>query len=412
MGIILKFYDTNALIELSEKDIDERIYLSSISLLELENIKTSSSKDETVKYKARKILHKLDNSIKYGVVIFNTEIQSIIDTYGLPSTPDNQICACAKYLNNQNNDVVFITNDLNCKVIAKEIFGLNVNNIEVSYDDYKGFIEVSLNDNEMADFYSDLTINTFNLLINEYLVIRNVDNEIVDKLKWNGKEYVNLKIPSAESSFFGNIKPYKGDVYQQMALNSFATNKLTMIKGAAGTGKSYLALGYLMSQVEKHKIEKIVVFCNPLATKNAAKLGYLPGTRFEKLKEANIGIMLSSKLGSAYGLEQLIAQGKIELLPMSDIRGYDTTGMKAGIYITEAQNMDISLMKLALQRIGEDSICIIDGDCDTQIDLPAFEGSKNGMRRLSEVFRGYDLYGEVELQNIYRSKIALIAQNM
>jgi hypothetical protein len=33
---------------------------------------------------------------------------------------------------------------------------------------------------------------------------------------------------------------------------------------------------------------------------------------------------------------------------MADIRGYDTTGMRAGIYITEAQNMDTELMKLAL----------------------------------------------------------------
>jgi predicted ribonuclease YlaK len=49
---------------------------------------------------------------------------------------------------------------------------------------------------------------------------------------------------------------------------------------------------------------------------------------------------------------------------MSDIRGFDTNGMKAGVYITEAQNLDINLIKLALQRIGEDSVCIIDGDFD------------------------------------------------
>jgi phosphate starvation-inducible protein PhoH len=36
--------------------------------------------------------------------------------------------------------------------------------------------------------------------------------------------------------------------------------------------------------------------------------------------------------------------------------------MNAGIYISEAQNLDIELMKLTLQRIGQDSICIIDGD--------------------------------------------------
>ena len=64
-------------------------------------------------------------------------------------------------------------------------------------------------------------------------------------------------------------------------------------------------------------------------------------------------------------VEQLIQEEKLVLLPLSDIRGYDTSGMNAGIYISEAQNMDVSLMKLTLQRIGEDCICIIDGDCKT-----------------------------------------------
>lgn len=69
-------------------------------------------------------------------------------------------------------------------------------------------------------------------------------------------------------------------------------------------------------------------------------------------------------------------------------------------------------MKLALQRIGEDSIVIIDGDCEAQVDDKAFSGKNNGMLRLSEVFRGTDLYGEVELKNIHRSRIAAIAENL
>ena len=100
------------------------------------------------------------------------------------------------------------------------------------------------------------------------------------------------------------------------------------------------------------------------------------------------------------------------MLPMSDIRGFDSTGMHAGIYITEAQNMDIELMRLALQRVGEDSVCILDGDSDAQVDLSMYAGSNNGMRRVSQVFRGQDIYGEITLPNIYRSKIARIAQLM
>ena len=111
-------------------------------------------------------------------------------------------------------------------------------------------------------------------------------------------------------------------------------------------------------------------------------------------------------------VEQLIAQNQIELLPLSDLRGYDTSNMNCAVYITEAQNLDIELMKLALQRIGEDSICIIDGDYDTQIDLAQYAGINNGMRRASEVLRGHDLYGEVELQNIYRARLAELAEKM
>ena len=95
---------------------------------------------------------------------------------------------------------------------------------------------------------------------------------------------------------------------------------------------------------------------------------------------------------------------------MSDLRGFDTSGMKAGVYITEAQNMNVDLIKLALQRIGEDSFIILDGDSNTQVDLGIYAGINNGLRRVSKVFRGKDIYGEITLKNIYRSKIANIAQ--
>lgn len=385
-------------------------YISSTTLQELEHIKTSRNKDEETKYSARKVLHLLDeNSNKYHVVIVDKKILDIIDDIGLENTPDNQICACASTV----EDVVFITNDIACKTIAKDIFRLHVDSINrMPNDNYTGYIEKTLSEDEMAYFYSHLQENIYDLLENQYILIKNQENQIVDSLVWRDNSYQNLKFSNVRSEYFGVVKPYRGDVYQQMVLNSMSYNQVTMIKGAAGTGKSYLAIGYLMHLLEKHKIEKVVIFCNTVATANSAKLGYYPGTKDEKLLDSSIGNMLAAKLGGSFGLEQMIGQEKIQLLPLSDIRGFDTNGMKAGVYITEAQNMDISLMKLALQRIGEDSICIIDGDYNAQVDLSQYAGSNNGMRRMSEVFRGQDFYGEVELKNIYRSRIASIAEMM
>ena len=97
---------------------------------------------------------------------------------------------------------------------------------------------------------------------------------------------------------------------------------------------------------------------------------------------------------------------------MSDIRGFDTSGMRAGIYITQAQNLNIELMKLALQRIGQDSICILDGDNDAQVDLNLYAGDNNGLKRVSEVFRGQPFYGQVALKVIHRSRIANVASQM
>jgi predicted ribonuclease YlaK len=173
-----------------------------------------------------------------------------------------------------------------------------------------------------------------------------------------------------------------------------------------------LSLGFLFSQLERHKIDKIIVFCNTIAAKNAARLGFYPGTKDEKLLDSQIGNLLISKLGGRAEVERLIDEEKLLLLPMADIRGYDTSGMRAGIYISEAQNLDIPLMKLALQRIGDDSICIIDGDAKAQVDDVNFAGSNNGLRRVSKVFRGHDIYGEIELKQIHRSKIGLIAEDM
>lgn len=229
---------------------------------------------------------------------------------------------------------------------------------------------------------------------------------------WDGDTHCPLNFEAFKSEWFGTIKPYAGDPYQQLLCDSFTNNRITLVKGPAGTGKTLLSFAYLMSIMDKGAIDKIVVFCNTVATANSAKLGFYPGTRDEKLLDSQIGNLLSSKFGGREGVEKLIEENKLVLLPLSDIRGYDTSGMNAGVYISEAQNLDRTLIKLALQRIGEDCICIIDGDEKTQVDDIHFSGNNNGIRRVSKVFRGQDIYGEVTLKNIYRSKISKIAENI
>lgn len=412
---MVKFYDTSSLLKKVDTlfETGERFAVSSITLDELENIKTSSNKDADIKYSARKLLREMDAHINdFDIVLFEDKMLKPAIKLNLSITNDIKILTCAiNYAKKNSVEIEFVTNDLILKVLARMFFKVTSVD-EDEQDDYTGYLDLRLSDDEMNELYSNPNTNVFNLKVNQYFIVRNEANEIVDRLVWTGETYRNLQFNNFNSKWFGEVKPFRGDVYQQLAFDSLANNKITMIKGPAGTGKTYIALGYLIHRLEKGKIDKIIIFCNTVATKNSAKLGFYPGTRDEKLLDSQIGNLLSSKLGGRIEVERMIAEEKIILLPLSDIRGYDTSGMCAGIYISEAQNLDISLMKLALQRIGEDSICIIDGDCKTQVDDINFAGSNNGMRRASKVFRDTDVYGEVELKNIHRSKIARIAENM
>lgn len=333
----------------------------------------------------------------------------------MPLNNDSKIIMCAIRFRDAHlaDDVIFVTNDLSCKHLAHLYFGDNVESVIEEKYDYDGYKEVYLNEEEMSNFYSHMNENLYDLFINQYLLVYNANNnECVDRLCWTGSEHRRISYDVFSSPYFGDVKPMKGDVYQALVADSFMNNKITMVKGPAGSGKTYLSLGYLLHLLSRHRIDKIIIFCNTVATKNSAKLGYYPGTRDEKLLDSQIGNLLSSKLGGRIMVEQMIQQEQLVLLPMSDIRGYDTSGMRAGIYISEAQNLDIDLMKLTLQRIGEDSVCIIDGDCKTQVDDINFAGSNNGMKRASKVFRGHDVYGEITLKNIHRSKIAMIAEEL
>lgn len=414
----MKFYDTcSLLLKVDELFSEGDFAISSITLEELEGIKTSAHKDPETKYQARKLLsHLAQHPDKYEVWIFRDYMLVPIKEKGFESiNNDLKILACAIDYDEKchPDDTIFVTNDLALKNIANLFFGNDsIESVEIEDDNYCGYKIINLDDQQMADFYSRPDFNMFDLMINEYIVICDTAGNPLDRLCWTGDGYRHLSYSDFSSKWFGKVKPLKNDIYQSLAADSLVNNKITMLKGPAGSGKTFLSLSFLLNRLEKGEIDKIIVFCNTVATKNSARLGFYPGTRDEKLLDSQIGNLLSSKFGGRIAVEQMINDEKLILLPMSDIRGYDTTGMRAGIYISEAQNLDITLMKLALQRIGEDSICIIDGDDKTQVDLVEFAGENNGMKRVSKVFRGHDIYGEIELKNIHRSRIAQLAEYM
>ena len=410
----MKFLDTNALLL---GDIPtEKFVISSITLKELENIKNSDKKNEDAKYKARQILRKLE-SAHYEVVNFKMKMLKPLKKSDFEINNDAKIIASAIYYTKpsmfaKKRNIEFVSGDKSCRNIAKLFLDRVVAINEVEEEEYLGYKEVMLTDSQMCDFYQDPKVNMFGLMVNEYVVVKDITGNVVDVCIWDGMEHIRLKTNAFHSDSFGEVKPYKDDVYQKMACDSLKRNQLTVLRGPAGTGKSYLGLGYLFHLLDGGKIDKIIIFCNTVATKGSAKLGFYPGTRDEKLLDSQVGNLLASKLGDMIAVERLIAEGKLMLLPCSDIRGFDTSGMNCGVFIDEAQNSTVELMKLMLQRIGEDSVCVVCGDDFTQVDMIDYEGSNNGLKRVCQVFKNEPYFGTAYLKNCHRSRIATKAEYM
>ena len=120
---------------------------------------------------------------------------------------------------------------------------------------------------------------------------------------------------------------------------------------------------------------------------------------------ANIGNILISKFGSEDAVRNLIDQGIIYIANMSDCRGMEIASDEI-LYCTEIQNSSIDLIKMILQRPKEGAKIFIEGDYESQVDSPCFDGKQNGFKRVIDVFPGEPYFGHVDLPTVHRSKIA------
>lgn len=399
------FYDTNAILLLGEKVLEEKFAISSTTLLELEQIKTSKTKDEETKYKARKILHVLDeNQEMYHVEFVTDKVLTLIETLGLENTPDNQICACAAVM----SDVEFVTNDLSCKMIAKHIFMLKVSSVsENNEEQYKGYQEIPLDEESMAYFYEHLYENTLDLLINQYALLKDAEGNIVDKVKWTGEEYKQIRCKPYKSKMFGQLKPL--DDIQACAIDSINSNDITVLYGRAGSGKTTLPLNYVMQEIESGRISKCFFIYSYEPLKGAKVLGFEKGDHTQKiLQSASIGNILSSKFGDIDQVEYMINRGTIDIIPTANIRGVEFPADSC-VIVTESQNLDVYTIKTIIQRCKEGCKQIYEGDVIEQKDTNI---QKSGMTRIIEVFKGNGKFGCVKLKNNYRSKLSELADMM
>lgn len=403
------FLDTNALLNLQEAAFKERFVISQKTLEEIENIKNDSRKDGEIKYKARQIAHLLDEKYgEYEVVKYNSEIKKTIEIFDLEETPDNIILASALEYNENFSPIIVCTDDLNCKFISKNIFelptkGVNEINLVKDINEYRGYKEVTLSDEEMSYFYLHINENIYNCEINEYLIIRKSDGEIVDYRKWNGEEYKTISYKQINSHFLGKIKPRNPQ--QVLAFDMLQNNSTTLkvLSGGFGSGKSMLMIANALKLIEEGKYERLVFVRNPITVKNITEIGFLPGELESKLKPG--AMVLADHLGGETGLDMQIMAGNISIEYIGNIRGRDYKNCI--IYCTEAENLSKEHVQLLIGRVAEGSSLWLDGDYK-QVDNHIFR-MNNGLLSTVQKLAGHEKFGYVQLQKTERSETAAMA---
>lgn len=279
-----RFYDTSSLLLLADQLQDNtQLALSSITLGELEGIKSSASADEHTKYCARRILSYINEHFEADnveIIVYNNDIDM---TKNLPYIPgdlnnDKKIIYSAIHydITRHPDEVIFVTNDIAQKLIANTYFGFDcLESVKIEQDNYTGYIEVYPTEEELIEFYENSNVNRWNALVGQYVVVKNSQNEVIDLRCWDGSSYRYLSDQTINSKWFGKLRPMNGDIYQKMAFDCLHKNQLTVLRGSAGVGKSLIGLAYLFHLLETYQIDKIYVFCNPVATKDSAKLGLI-----------------------------------------------------------------------------------------------------------------------------------------
>ena len=205
--------------------------------------------------------------------------------------------------------------------------------------------------------------------------------------------------PAAGSGFEQISTRKKGPVRARNAaqdtyLKALRQHELVLADGPAGTGKTWLAVGYAVSLLEQGHVERLIL--SRPAVEAGERLGFLPGDMRDKVDPYLRPIY--DALGDfmeARHVERGLATGMIEIAPLAFMRGRTLTN--AVVLLDEAQNTTSMQMKMFLTRLGEGSRMIVNGD-PSQIDLPP--GQRSGLVEATRVLDGVEGVARVVFRDV------------
>jgi len=326
---------------------------------------------------------------------------------------DNRILAVAHNIQQRNGgSVILVTKDLNLRIKA-DVLGLAAEdfyNDKVDYHElHKGFREVQVAADDLDAFYRDRCLGWHHNpepFPHEFLILRNSANPSHSALG----HYANKTIRPLfhEDSVSWGVRARNKE--QKFALELLLDDSIQVVTlvGSAGTGKTLLALAVGLEKVIEQNAYSRFLVTRPIIPMGD-DLGYLPGTKEEKLRPwmqpiyDNLEYILRSCPEPFDVLNDLLRRGTLELETLTYIRGRSIPNQF--ILCDEAQNLSPNMIKALITRVGEGTKIVFTGDPE-QIDHPYLDASSNGLTYLVEKLKAEEIAGHVTLVKGERSRVA------
>lgn len=344
--------------------------------------------------------------------IYSDRLPSVLD----PKTPDHRILSTCLNLS-EETDAVLVTKDAALRIKGAQL-GVPVQDYKadtVQVDElHSGMLTHRVSPETIDRLFDEgkLEIDDVDAPVNEFLVLRSgPSRSALARVVQADPTVVVERMPNHVKAF--GVEPK--NVRQTIALHQLLDPDIPAVSlmGMAGTGKTFLSLAAALEQVlEQGRYRRVSVY-RPLVAVGRQELGYLPGDLSEKLApwmaavHDNLYALFSDAgVDAARGaIDELVERGELEMAAVTYLRGRSITG--EFVIIDEAQNLELSTLKVILTRMSRDSKVVFCGDL-TQVDNP-YISPYGGMAALIEKFKDSALFAHVSLERSVRSPLAEMA---
>ena len=322
---------------------------------------------------------------------------------------DTRILAVAMHLAQEGHEVTVVSKDMPMRVKAASL-GIHAEEYlaEQAVDSgWTGIATVDISGDEMSDLYETevaASDEVRGLPVNTGLVVHSERGSALGRVTGDGA----YRLVRGDRDVFGL---HGRSAEQRIAIDLLLDPDVGIVSlgGRAGTGKSALALcAGLEAVLERQQQKRILVF-RPLFAVGGQELGYLPGDQQEKMNPW--GQAVFDTLGSVVSgnaLEEVLARGLLEVLPLTHIRGRSLHD--AFVIVDEAQSLERNVLLTVLSRVGQNSRVVLTHDVGQRDNLRV--GRHDGIASVIETLKGHDLFAHVTLMRSERSAIAALVTEL